>query len=153
MENWCWRHARHVFAGLYVTHVKRNNALGKNSRLVVSFTEGERGRIRWLRRHLDLDRPNRLVGSPRHPRYPLIYLEHLAFHIPRYHGLVNGVIIEEAANIDLVETERVKKVRSLLRHRYGRKAPIRVIFGKGPVLARRTAHGDVPPQSGRLLAR
>lgn len=121
VENWCRLHARHTFAGLYWGHVKPDGTLEKNARLVVSFTEGERRRVRWLRRHLALDRPDRLVGSPLHPRYPLIYLERLANHLPWYHGLVKADEVDEKANIVVVETEHVQRVRSLLWHRYGHK--------------------------------
>jgi hypothetical protein len=114
-----------------VVGVKPDGALTKDYRMVVSFTEGQSARVRWMRKHLGLDRPGLLVGSPRHPRYPLIYLEHLAGHIPSYHGLVKGTGWDEEKNVVLVETEQVKKVRALLRHRYGRAAPIHVEFGGG----------------------
>jgi len=129
IDSWCRMHVAGIYAGEYASNWSSHNP----GKIVVGFTRDQNLHIHQLRQILDLRMPGHVVGFPDVPVVPIVRLEYLAEHIPRYHGLIKGVGFDVKENIVRVEAENVQKARVRLRKRFGPHAPIRVEFGEGPV--------------------
>lgn len=131
IEHWASEHKPATYAGsCYVVH--------GGGRVIVGFTEHQRGNLTRVRQIPGIVEARRIRGyaeEPRHTLRSLDAIEKAAITRQSIDGgavrwLLNGWSVDVAHNVVVVGSEHPKRARALLKKTFGPHAPIKVEFGE-----------------------